>query len=189
MTSSGRALLRYGLLAAGMLICATLAGLACVRAIPAGLLPQAKTFALCGAALGMLIQGVALFPTKWESRLIVKPHALASGSLILFAGAALIVMLLLTGCSPATAMMRQDPTINFSAANRAELKTYSALGVSSSMPARLLSGERTDEKQAACLRLRPAGKRFCVAVYARSKPRQRVCAGRIKLSPPEQATT
>jgi hypothetical protein len=146
MTSSQKALLRYGPLAAGALFCALLAGLGCVRAIPALSGPVKKVCAAAVAA-GMAIQGAALFPRKWESRLIVKPHPLAAGSVMLFAGAALLIALLFSGCSPATATPQPLRTMNFTTANRQELGTYSALGVPKSIAAQSLSGERTDKNR------------------------------------------
>ena len=145
MTSSTKALLRYGPLAAGTLICAALAGLGCFRVLPA-LSGPVKRVCLVAVAARYAIQGAALFPRKWESRLIVKPHALAAGSLMLLAGAALMLAFLLTGCSPATATPQPPRPMNFTAANRAELEPYSVLHGPSSLPARLLPWKRTDEK-------------------------------------------
>jgi hypothetical protein len=177
MTTSQKALALYGPLAAGMLVCTALAALGSFKAIPV-LDGPVKKVCMAGAAIAMAIQGAALFPTKWESRLIIKPHPLAAGSLMLFAGAALLLVLVLAGCSPATAKVRLAHGINFPMVKRQWLGARSALDVPSRLAARSLSGKRTDEKQTACPRLRPVGLRFCVAVYARSKPCQRVRAGR-----------
>jgi hypothetical protein len=112
MTSSTKALLKYGPLAAGMLVCAALAALGSFKAIPVLVGPVKKVCA-AGAAIAMVIQGAALFPSKWESRLIIKPHPLAAGSLMLFAGAALLLMLVFAGCRPPAAKPHAGLTINF----------------------------------------------------------------------------
>jgi hypothetical protein len=116
VTSSTKALLKYGPFAAGMLVCAALAALGSFKAIPA-LVGPVKMVCMAGAAIAMAIQGATLFPTKWESRLIVKPHPLAAGSLMLFAGAVLLLVLVFAGCSPATAKPDQHQTTIFQAAN------------------------------------------------------------------------
>jgi hypothetical protein len=116
MTTSQKALALYGPLAAGMLICAASAALGSFKVFPV-LAGPVKKWCLVGAAVAMAIQGAALFPDKWESRLIVKPHALGAGSLMLFAGAALLLVLLFAGCSPAAAIPDQHKTMIFQAAN------------------------------------------------------------------------
>jgi hypothetical protein len=102
MTAPRKALIRYGLLTAGALICAVLAALGALRVSPL-LVGQVKSVCLVAVAVAMAIQGADFFPRSWPSRLIVKPHALAAGSLILFVGAALLLVMLFAGCSSARA--------------------------------------------------------------------------------------
>ena len=116
MTTSQKALALYGPIAAGMLVCAALAALGSFKGFPI-LAGPVKRVCLVGAAVAMGIQGAAMCPRKWESRLIVKPHVLASGSLMLFAGAALLLVLLFAGCSPTTATPGQHQTMIFRAVN------------------------------------------------------------------------
>ena len=115
MTSSGKSLIKYGPLAAAGLICAALAGLGSFHGLPA---IGRHTRAACAVvvAAAMMIQGGAMFPRSWPSRFIVKPHVLAAGSLLLFAGAAVLLVLLLAGCTPAAGGPR-PAHINFSVVN------------------------------------------------------------------------
>jgi hypothetical protein len=112
MTTSQKALALYGPLAAGMLVCTALAALGSFKAIPV-LDGPVKKVCMAGAAIAMAIQGAALFPTKWESRLIIKPHPLATGSLMFFAGAALLLVLVFGGCNLTAAKPHAGHTINF----------------------------------------------------------------------------
>ena len=112
MTAPRKALIRYGLLTAGALVCAALAALGAFRVSPL-LAGQVKSVCMVAVAVAMAIQGAALLPRSWPSRLIVKPHALAAGSLILFAGAALLLVMLFAGCTPATAKLSSPQLINF----------------------------------------------------------------------------
>jgi hypothetical protein len=118
MTAPRKALIRYGLLTAGALVCAALAALGEFRMSPL-LAGRVKSACQVAVAIAMAIQGAALFPRSWPSRLLVKPHALAAGSLILFAGATLILVLLFAGCNPARAKLAATlPTsTEFTAAN------------------------------------------------------------------------
>jgi hypothetical protein len=116
VTSSSKASVKYGLVGAWTLSCATLAALGSLRAFPVPL-GHARGLCLIGVALGMAVQGAAFFPRSWPSRLIVMPQALAAGSLMLFAGAALLLVLLFTGCSRDKAKLAARQTIDFTAAN------------------------------------------------------------------------
>lgn len=112
MTAPRKALIRYGLLTAGALVCAAVATLGALRVSPL-LAGQVKSVCLVAVAVAMAIQGAVLFPRSWPGRMIVKPHVLAAGSLILFAGAALLLAMLFAGCSPATAKVGCPQVINF----------------------------------------------------------------------------
>jgi hypothetical protein len=68
--------------------------------------------------------------------------------------------------------------MNLPLVRRQWMGARSAPDVPTRIAARSLSAKRTDEKQTAGPRLRPVGWRFCVAVRVRSRPRQRMCAGR-----------
>jgi hypothetical protein len=116
MTTSQKAFALYGPLAAGMLICAGLAALGSFRAFPV-LAGTARKVCLVGAAVAMAVQGAAMRPRKWESRLVIKPHVLAAGSLMLFAGAALPVVLLFAGCGQAAAKVQRVALLDFKIAN------------------------------------------------------------------------
>jgi len=72
---------------------------------------------LAAAAAGMAIQGAAIFPRKWESRLIIRPHALAAGSLALFTAAALLLAMFFAGCTPGKSAARLPTSIEFTAEN------------------------------------------------------------------------
>jgi len=126
MTSSTKAFLKYGPLAAAMLVCAGLAALGSSKGFPV-LAGPVKRVCLVGVAVAMGIQGAAMCPRKWESRLIVKPHVLAAGSLMLIAGAALILVLLVAGCRPARTNVRLAHGMNFTTAKRQDLGPCSAL--------------------------------------------------------------
>jgi hypothetical protein len=66
----------------------------------------------------MIIQGALIFPRKWASRLVISPHALLAGSLMLFAGAVLLLATLFAGCaSPTVAKGAPPQSTNFTAAN------------------------------------------------------------------------
>jgi hypothetical protein len=116
MTYATKALLKYGPLGAGALVCATLAALGCFRVSPL-LAGNVKTAALIALAIAMAVQGAAIFPRKWASRIIISPHALTAGSLMLFAGAALLLVMLFAGCSPAKAKLAATAKMNFTVAN------------------------------------------------------------------------
>ena len=175
MTAPRKALIRYGLLTAGALVCASLAALGAFRVSPL-LAGRVKSGCLVAVVVAMAIQGAALLPRSWPSRLIVKPHALAAGSLILFAGAALLLVMLFAGCTPARAKCADDAHINFTAANeqfrgaRFALTSLEALKRSCCREnARVKAGPKT---LAAVLDLGPLDRRLCG-----SKPIQRVCVG------------
>jgi hypothetical protein len=146
MTSSNKALLKYGPFTVGALICAVVAGLGIWR-VAQPLAGEAKSACLAAVAVAMAIQGATMFPRKWESRLIVKPHALAAGSMLLLAGSALLLALLLTGCSPVPARLRAPAIMTFTTATRQWLGTCSALDVPSRIAARSLSRKRTDKNR------------------------------------------
>jgi hypothetical protein len=178
MTSGAKASLRYGLLAGSALICAALATLGRFRALPmvAG---QVKGVCLVGFAITTAIQGAALFPRSWPSRLIVKPQAMAAGSLILFAGAFLLLVLAFTGCSPAKAKLAAHcQSISFTAANeqfRGACFTLAPLEALKRTCCRDDARVKADPKTvAAVLGLGSLDRRLCG-----SKPCQRVRAGRI----------
>jgi len=177
MTSSMKALLRYGPLAAVTMVCAALAGLVCFRAVPE--LPgPVKQLSLVVVAAGMAIQGAALFPSKWESRLIIKPHPLAAGSLMLFAGAALLMVLMLTGCSPTPARPHARPIINFYGSE--SIGTWNMFGAD--VPSPITAQDRPRETQVITQPAFPEKRSSGFAVL-RSQlcgltPRWRVFAGR-----------
>ena len=116
MNARTKSTIKYGLLTAVALVCAALAASGSLRVSPL-LAGQVKRVCLVAVAVAMAIQGAALLPRSWPSRLIVRPHALAAGSLILFAGAALLLVMLFAGCTPARAKCADDAHINFTAAN------------------------------------------------------------------------
>jgi hypothetical protein len=116
MTYATKALLRYGPLCAGALVCAALAGLGRFRVSPL-LSGKVQIAALVALAIAMVIQGAAIFPRKWASRLVISPHALLAGSLMLFAGAALLLAMLFAGCAPATAKAAPPQSTIFTAPN------------------------------------------------------------------------
>ena len=117
MTYAMKALLRYGPLGAGALVCAGLAGLGRFRVSPL-FSGKVQTVALVALATAMVIQGAAIFPRKWASRLVISPHALLAGSLMLFAGAVLLLATLFSGCaSPEVANGAPPQSTNFTAAN------------------------------------------------------------------------
>jgi hypothetical protein len=164
MTAPRKALIRYGLLTAGALVCAALAALGALRVSPL-LAGQVKRVCLVAVAIAMAIQGAALLPRSWPSRLIVRPHALAAGSLILFAGAVLLLVMLFAGGTPARAKFADDANINFTAANeqfrgaRFALTSLGALKRSCCREnARVKAGPKT---LAAVLDLGPLDRRLC----------------------------
>jgi hypothetical protein len=112
MNASSKSLTKYSLLTMGALICAALAGLGSFRAFPL-LAGQVKRGCLVAVAGAMAVQGAAFIPRKPHSRLLVKREAMMAGGLILFAGAALLLVLLFAGCSPATAKLQPRQIINF----------------------------------------------------------------------------
>lgn len=107
MTYATKALLKFGPLCAGALVCAALAGLGRFGVSPL-LSGKVQTVALVALAAAMVIQGAAIFPSKWASRLVISPHALLAGSLMLFAGAALLLVMLFAGCTPAKTNFTAD---------------------------------------------------------------------------------
>ena len=166
MTGPRKALIRYGLLTAGALVCAALAALGAFQVSPL-LAGQVKSVCLVAVAVAMAIQGAVLFPRSWPSRLIVKPHALAAGSLILFAGAALLLVMLFAGCTPARAKLAASLPISteFTVANeqfrgaRFALTSLEALKRSCCREnARVKAGPKT---LAAVLDLGPLDRRLC----------------------------
>ena len=117
MTFATKSFLKYGPLCAGALVCAGLAGLGHLRVSPL-LSGKVQTAALVALAIAMVIQGAAIFPRKWASRLVISPHALLAGSLMLFAGAALLLAGLFVGCaSPAVAKAAPPQSTIFTAPN------------------------------------------------------------------------
>jgi hypothetical protein len=116
MTYATKALLKFGPLCAGALLCAGLAALGSFRVSPL-LSGSVKTVALVALAIAMGIQGAAIFPRKWASRLVISPHALLAGSLMFFAGAAVLLAMLFAGCVPATAKAAPPQSTIFTAPN------------------------------------------------------------------------
>ncbi len=176
MVYATKALLKYGPLCAGAMVCAGLAGLGCFRVSPL-LSGKVQAVALVALAIAMTIQGAAIFPRKWASRLVISPHALLAGSLMLFAGAALLLAMLFAGCTPARGKVAIVANINFTAANEQFRGACFALAP---LEALKRSCCRDDAKAkavpktvAAVLDLGALDRRLCG-----SKPRQRVCAGR-----------
>jgi hypothetical protein len=175
--SRTKSIIEYGLLAAGTTVCAVLAGLGSFRAFPL-LAGQVKGGCVVVVAVAMAGQGAAFFPRKPHSRLLVKRQALTAGSLILFAGVALLLVMLFAGCTPARAKLAaRCQIINFTAANeqfrgaRFAFTSLEALKRNCCRDdAKVKAGPKT---LAAVLDLGPLDRRLCG-----SKPRQRVCAGR-----------
>jgi hypothetical protein len=170
-------LIRYGLLAAGALVCAALAALGEFQASPL-LAGQVKRACLVAVAVAMAIQGAVLFPRSWPSRIIVKPHALAAGSLILFAGAALLLVLALAGCNP-TATTLVVGQINFYGGESTEAWTvFGADGpffiAAQDPPERTQKSNQTACRRTRSCRLAALGSQSLRA----QQPCQRVCAGR-----------
>jgi hypothetical protein len=76
----------------------------------------------------MAIQGALLFPRSWSNRLIVKPQALAAGSLMLFAGAAVLLAGQLGELLPTAAGIPPGCNTRIcTAANRPNTGAYSAM--------------------------------------------------------------
>jgi hypothetical protein len=146
MTSSSKSFLRFGPLAAVMVISAALAAMGSFRPFPA-LAGPVKKVCTAGAAITMAIQGAVMCPKGWPSRFIVKPHVMGTGSLMLLAGAALLVVLLFAGCTPPGGTLGAHFRTNFTAAKRQELEPRSALDGSNSLAARLLPGKRTRQNR------------------------------------------
>lgn len=101
-----RALLKYGTYCAVALVCATLAALGSLGAFPLLSVPGHRV-CLAGVAAAMLFQAAALFRSKRQDCFIVRREEMIGGSLILFVGAALLLVLLLAGCTPASPHARQ----------------------------------------------------------------------------------
>src|ERR1017187_5121570 len=112
MNARKRALLKYGSYGEGVLVCGTLAALGSFRVFPLLTGPGRPLF-LGGAALVMILQGVAHARTKRQDCFIVRREELIGGSFILFVGAILLLVLILAGCSQAPAKLRPAPLINF----------------------------------------------------------------------------
>jgi hypothetical protein len=115
----------------------------------------------------MAIQGVALLPTKWESRLIIRPQALAAGSIILFTGAATLLAGQCWETRSKSAVALPDPSQDFhTVTNRPLAGVYSAMifprawhrddAVWNAVekPARLPGAQRTGQAGQALLLLR-----------------------------------
>ena len=112
MNARDRAGLKYGSYGAGALVCATLAALGSFRVFPLVTGPGRPVF-LGGVALVMILQGVAHLRTKRQDCFIVRREELMGGSFILCVGAALLLVLMFAGCSPATVKQRGPHIINF----------------------------------------------------------------------------
>jgi hypothetical protein len=178
VNAATKSTIKYGLLTAGALVCAMLAALGAFRMSPL-LAGQVKGVCLVAVAIAMVVQGAVLFPRSWPSRLIVKPHVMGAGSLILFAGAALLLALLFAGCTPARGKLAAllPESTEFTTANE---QFRGACFAFTSLEALKRNCCRDDAKVkagpktlAAVLDLGPLDRRLCG-----SKPRQRVCAGR-----------
>jgi hypothetical protein len=177
MNARKRGLLKYGSYGAGALVCGTLAALGSFGALPQLTGPGRPVF-LGGAALVMILQGVAHARTKRQDCFIVRREELIGGSFILFVGAALLLVLALAGCSPDMAK-RGDGQINFYGSE--STATWTLFGADG--PCRLAAQELPRKTQRLKPGRRPADAilRACGAGIASgrcSKPRQRVCAGR-----------
>ena len=153
MTGPRKALIRYGLLTAGALVCAALAALGAFQVSPL-LAGQVKSVCLVAVAVAMAIQGAALLPRSWPSRLIVKPHALAAGSLILFAGAALLLVMLFAGCTPATAKLSSPQLINFYGTESTGYWSMFGADAPGSFAAQEMPQRTQESNQTACRRMR-----------------------------------
>jgi hypothetical protein len=177
MNARKRGLLKYGSYGAGALVCGTLAALGSFGVLPQLTGPGRPLF-LGGAALVMILQGVAHARTKRQDCFIVRREELIGGSFILFVGAALLLVLALAGCSPDMAK-RGDGQINFYGSE--STATWTLFGADG--PCRLAAQELPRKTQRLKPGRRPADAilRACGAGIASgrcSKPRQRVCAGR-----------
>ena len=70
-----------------------LAALICFGIIyPQSLAPLARQALCLGGVIAMALMGIITFPTKWEKRLLVKPHVLLAASGMLFLGAGLLLL-------------------------------------------------------------------------------------------------
>jgi hypothetical protein len=123
-----------------------------------------------------VIQGALIFPRKWASRLVISPHALLAGSVMLFAGAALLLVMIFAGCTPARGKFASVAKINFTAVNEQFRGACFAIAPLEALnrsccrdDARAKAGPKT---VAAVLDLGALDRRLCG-----SKPRQRVCVG------------
>ena len=174
MNARKRALLKYGSYGAGALVCATLAALGSFRVFPLVTGPGRPVF-LAGVALVMILQGAAHLRTKRQDCFIVRREELIGGSFILFVGAVLVLVVMLAGCSPATAKQRGPQIINFYGGE--STGAWTLFGADGPFPfAAQDPPERTqDINQTACRRMRSC---WLAALGSQSlraqKPRQRM---------------
>ncbi|MCX6924552.1 MAG: hypothetical protein NT154_15260 [Verrucomicrobia bacterium] len=115
-------MLKYGCYGAVAFICATLAALGSFKRFPLLMGAVHQAF-LGGMAIAMILQGVAFSRTKKQDCFIVRREELIGGSFILFVGAGLLLVLLLSGCNPAAARPRLNaaPIKSFSVAVNRQL--------------------------------------------------------------------
>jgi hypothetical protein len=179
MNARKRALLKHGSYSAGALVCGTLAALGSFGVLPQLTGPGRPLF-LGGAALVMILQGVAHARTKRQDCFIVRREELIGGSFILFVGAALLLVLALAGCSPDMAK-RGDGQINFYGSE--STATWTLFGADG--PCRLAAQEppeRTQKSnQTACRRTRSCRLAALGSQSLRAQqPRQRCAPGGTK---------
>jgi hypothetical protein len=187
MNARKRALLKYGAYGAGALVCALLAALGSFKVFPL-VTGSGRPLFLAGVALVMILHGAAHLRTKRQDCFIVRREELMGGSFILFVGAVLFLVLMLAGCSPATAKVRRAQAINFYGGESTEAWTvFGADGpffIAAQEPP-----ERTQKSnQTACRRMRSCRLAALGSQSLRCSSRASACAPGGTNRCPEQAT-
>jgi hypothetical protein len=173
-----KALLKYGFYGAEALVCAALAALGSFRVFPLVTGPGRPVF-LGGVALVMILQSAAHLRTKRQDCFIVRREELMGSSFILFVGAALLLALLATGCSPAKAKEHTRQVINFYGTESTGYWSMFGADAPGSFAAQEMPWRTQKSNQTACRRMRSCRLAALGSQSLRcSKPRQRVCAGR-----------
>ena len=178
MNAREKSVLKYGSYGAGALVFATLAALGSFRVFSLVTGPGRPVF-LGGVALVMILQAAAHLRTKRQDCFIVRREELMGGSFILCVGAALLLVLMLAGCSPATVKQRGPHIINFyGGESTAAWTLFGADGpfcfAAQEPPERTQKSNQTACRRTRSRRLAELGSQSLRC----SKPRQRVCAGR-----------
>ena len=180
MNARKRALLKYGSYGAGALVCASLAALGSFKVFPQVTGPGRPVF-LCGVALVMILQGAAHLRTKRQDCFIVRREELMGSSFILFVGAALLLALLATGCSPATAKPQTRHTINFYGTESTGYWSIFGAEVPGSFAAQEVPWGTQKSNQTACWRMRSCQLAALGSQSLRAQqPRQRCAPGGTK---------